>query len=134
MGTLEGLSLELGRSRSLLCVFKKSENLPKELNAKQVQLLYLEKVAKSQAIREELQGIYYELQDLKRHGKGTLTAEFGRYLETKGLIGHRYGIYVVLNSCFKSAEILSGNRYTKRYKTIIQAFKEWKNETLQHTL
>ena len=121
-------SRELGKCDNFLNVFRVQNNLPKGTSALALKKLYQERSRKSFNMRERLQEIYYELEEVKNKQNVKNMASFGFELKRRNIITNHHSVYEIFKHAFSNSEWLVGNRFTKRYEEVIKAYEEWTND------
>ena len=120
-------SRQLGKCDNFLNVFRVQNNLPKGTSALALKKLYQERSRKSFNMRERLQEIYYEMEEVKHKQNAKNMASFGLELKKRNIITNHHSVYEIFKHIFINSEWLVGNRFTKRYEEIIKAYEEWTN-------
>ena len=110
--TMEQYSLSLGKSRSIIAVYRKQRNIPKGTNAKIVLDMYKAEFKEQFEIKEQLQEIYYELKEARK------LKEFGEFLESIGLYKKRC-VEMIFNKAFRTSDRLIGKTHIEKHKQVI---------------
>lgn len=111
-------SLQLGRCYTYLAVYRKQHNLqhltPRELyyHVKKTEQRMFE-------IRDELQQIYYDLQQTKQITK------FGAELKKNNVFTHRYTISSTFKNVFNVPEFIVPSKIAK-YETILKEYRKFR--------
>jgi len=112
-------SEKVGKSRSLLSVYRKLRGLPLKTDPIVIHETYIKEMERQDNAICALQDLYYELKDTKN------IRNFGLFLESKGLLTHK-SFNVMLNKSFMSRERLIGLKSVEHYENIVRLYEEWK--------
>ena len=124
--TAKQASRELGKCDNFLNVFRVQNKLPKGTDALILKKMYQERSKKYFNIKERLQEIYYELEEVKNKQNVKNMASFGCELKRQNIITNNHSVYEIFKHVFINSEQIVGNRFTKRYEEVIKAYEEWK--------
>lgn len=112
-------SLQLGRCYTYLAVYRKQHNL-QHLTPKELYYYVKEKEQRMFEIRDELQAIYYELQEKRK------ISQFGDFLKKLNIFTHKYTISSTFINSFNIPEYIVPSKIEK-YETIIKEYKNFKD-------
>lgn len=112
-------SKHLGKSGSLLSLYRKNRGLPKKTSSVVIYNTYLAEFQRQEEARRKIQDMYYELKDAK------LLTKFGLFLEANNVMTHK-SFNVMVGRSFRNIERLIGLEHVEHYETIIKLYEEWR--------
>ena len=119
--TMAYYSRQLGLDENYLCVYRSMRNLPKGTEARKLYESYKKELAYAQEVVNQLQDIYYELDD------AGLFAKFARHCKHVGIYKHACTLHEVSKYWFLPVDNLKGKKYIEKMLMLIAEYEVFKN-------